>query len=121
MEPIEGMRDRLGDGALRFQRLDAVQLVKHAFGLVTEAGRCNKTAVLVYLCAEPQAWADGRPVDRDTCEVHSAEVEQFATHVAGASVLFRACTYRQILAAFESSADDDVQRHGYRIVERFKP
>lgn len=121
MEPFERMRDRLRDGALKFQRLDAVQLVKHAFGLVTEAGRRNKAAALVYLYAEPQAWADDRPIDRDAWEVHSAEVEQFATHVAGAAVLFRACTYRQMLAAFENSADDDVQRHGCRIVERFRP
>ncbi len=121
MEPIERMRDRLRDGALKFQRLDAVQLVKHAFGLVTEAGRCNKKAALVYLYAEPQAWAGGRPVDRNTCEMHSKEVEQFAALVTGASVLFRACTYRQMLATFEMSVDHNVQRHGCRIVERFKP
>ena len=60
------VRDALHSGALQTERLDAAQLVKHAFGLRTQAqpaeGVAAKRPVLVYLYAEPAAWPDGRAV-----------------------------------------------------------
>lgn len=53
MEPFEQMRDRLRTGELRFEYLDAAQLVKHAFGLVTDAQRRSRKTALLYLYAEP--------------------------------------------------------------------
>ena len=47
MEPYEAMRDVLRSGECRFELLDATQLIKHAFGLVTDAGRKGKAPVLV--------------------------------------------------------------------------
>ena len=41
------------DNELRFRHLDAAQLVKHAFGLVTEARRLPRRPVLFYLYVEP--------------------------------------------------------------------
>jgi len=43
------MRDALRSGEVRFHHLDAAQLVKHAFGLVTEARRLSRRTVLFYL------------------------------------------------------------------------
>ena len=53
MAPFAAMRDALRAGAQRFVCLDGAQLVKHAFGLVTEGRRLGKRPVLVYLYAEP--------------------------------------------------------------------
>lgn len=53
MRRYEDMRDKLRAGARQFRHLDAAQLVKHAFGLVTEAGRRNRSAALYYIFAEP--------------------------------------------------------------------
>ena len=54
------LRDALHSGSLQTERLDATQLVKHAFGLRTQAqrasGTTNKKPILVYLYAEPAAW-----------------------------------------------------------------
>ncbi len=54
----ERCRNGLRDGSLRFARLDAAQLIKHAFGLRTAVHRkkelIGKRPVLLYLYAEPK-------------------------------------------------------------------
>lgn len=47
------MRDVLRAEPKRYRYVDAAQLVKHAFGLVTEGRRKGKEPVLLYLFAEP--------------------------------------------------------------------
>jgi hypothetical protein len=71
MEPFVRVMERLSDGSLSYLHLDAEQLVKHAFGLRTEATRRGKTPArteatrrkktpaLMYLYAQPKAWPDG--------------------------------------------------------------
>jgi hypothetical protein len=54
MAPFTAMRDALRAGTVNFAHLDAAQLVKHAFGLVTEGRRLGKAPVLLYLHAEPE-------------------------------------------------------------------
>jgi hypothetical protein len=49
MAPVERMRDGLRSDPARFQLLDAAQLTKHAFGLVTDARRKGKQPHLHYL------------------------------------------------------------------------
>jgi hypothetical protein len=117
MGPFERMRDQLrADGAL-FQTLDAAQLVKHAFGLVTDARRKSKKPHLHYLYAEPVARA-GKPISDQLMQTHRQEIGQFATAVAGADVGFSACSYREWLATWTGP---DLSRHAGRLREVFAP
>src|SRR6202008_4644116 len=52
MKRFERMRDRLRSKEETFEHLDAAQLVKHAFGLVTTARRRGLTPALFYIFAE---------------------------------------------------------------------
>ena len=61
MSAYEDLRDRLRSGEDEFKFLDAAQLIKHAFGLVTEAKRQTKRPHLFYLFAEPAALG-GKPI-----------------------------------------------------------
>jgi len=88
MQPFEWMRDAISKGEAEFHRLDAVQLVKHAFGLRTEAHRRNKRAWLVCLYAEPTSWPDGKHVNEDRIAEHAEDIRRFADVVAGAEVGF---------------------------------
>jgi hypothetical protein len=63
MAAFEAMRDQLRSGERTFEYLDAAQLVKHAFGLVTDAARRGRAPLLLYLFAEPASLA-GRPLDQ---------------------------------------------------------
>ena len=53
MGPFEQVRDALRGGVIKYERLDAAQLVKHGFGLTTQARRAGLRPILVYLFAEP--------------------------------------------------------------------
>ena len=121
MGPFETMRDRLADGSTSFEHLDAAQLVKHAFGLRTEAHRLGKAPVLVYLHAEPETWPDGRPVPTADREVHAREARTFADAVAGAEVSFGVCTYRGLLEALRTSGDAEISAHADKIEQAFQP
>jgi len=74
MRPFEALRRALLNGESRFQFLDAAQLVKHAFGLRTQATKRNKGAFLVYLYAEPVTYPDGRPIQAADKTAHRREV-----------------------------------------------
>jgi len=94
MGPYEIIRDRLRSRSVRFEFLDAAQLVKHAFGLVTEGRRKRKRPYLVYLLAEPAECA-GRAIDNSRRLGHRKEIASFATAAAGAEVAFAATSYRE--------------------------
>ena len=121
MAPYARVRDCLKDQSLKPKHLDAVQLVKHAFGLRTESAKKDKPAVLVYLYAEPEFWPDGRKVSEEAKGVHSKEIQQFASDVSGAEVEFRACSYRELLRTFAMSAEPGVRKHGQSVMEKFSP
>ena len=91
------MRDDLVAGSLWFQTLDAVQLIKHAYGIHTRAEKRAVGAVLVYLYAEPQQWSSGKPVDPSLIALHRAEVADFGRRVAGDSVVFMALRWADLL------------------------
>ena len=82
------MQRDLVSGDVAFETLDAVQLVKHAYGIRTRAEKRATGAVLVYLYAEPAAWASGKPVDPAKIELHRREVQAFGAAVAGDDVVF---------------------------------
>jgi hypothetical protein len=121
MAAYERMRDQIANGERSFKHLDGVQLVKHAFGLRTEAQLKKKSPVLVYLYAEPAVWPDGRSIPASSLKLHAQEASEFAHRVEGAEVIFRTCTYRNLLETFLRSASTDVSEHGRSIRETFTP
>lgn len=110
------MRDVLRSGNIVFTYLDATQLVKHAFGLITESNRVGKVPVLLYLYAEP-AKRGATDITPDTLARHRAEIVGFATAVAGAAVRFAARSYREWFAGWTG----DAHHHADALVERFQP
>ena len=93
------MCDALRAVCKRFRSLDAGQLVKHVFGLVTEGRRKSKKPVRLYLFSEPPdagrtiAFAD-----------HRAELDDFSDQVAGDQVRFASCNWAEWVEAFADDA-----------------
>ncbi|MGJ3258008.1 MAG: hypothetical protein ACFE0S_00255 [Rhodospirillales bacterium] len=121
MSRYEYARDQISQSKLIFDHLDAVQLVKHAFGLRTEASRRSKRPCLVYLTAEPKKWPDGRDVDAFKKERHRKEIITFADLVAGDEVTFVPVTYQDLISAFAASDIEGVVDHGQAIQSVFQP
>jgi hypothetical protein len=105
MVPFEEMRDRLSAGSLTYERLDATQLVKHAFGLRTQGLKRKKLPLLVYLYGEPRDWPDGRAIEEKLRQAHRDEIRGFAHEVAGAEVPFASCTYHELLTVLSNSPE----------------
>lgn len=118
MKPYEAMRDDLAAGQQTFDFLDAAQLVKHAFGLVTDGRRKGKAPVLVYLFAEP-ASLKSNPIPPASFACHREEIARAAA-VREAEVSFHAISYREWLATWPASPSP-VGDHARAIVERFHP
>lgn len=118
MGRYEAMRDKLRSGAALFRHLDAAQLVKHAFGLVTEARRRSRRPALYYIFAEP-ACRDGKPVPPSDIARHRQELSDFAAAVEGDEVSFHAGSYREWISTWPN--DDDVQAHGRAVLATFTP
>ena len=114
MAPWLAMRDRLRREPWAFAHLDAAQLVKHAFGLVTEARRLGKTPWLTYLFAEPTA---GRIIPPEAFARHRRELVDFSSAIAGAAVGFHSCSYRDWLSDFRGAT----KVHAARILDHFHP
>jgi hypothetical protein len=119
MGPFEAMRDTLRSPGEHFRFLDAVQLVKHAFGLVTEGRRKSKRPYLVYLFAEPQE-CGGRAIPEADKRAHREEIARFTADVRGAEVGFGAMSYREWMETW-SSLDSELLTHRAAIIERFQP
>lgn len=98
MKPYEAMRDALRTGRA-YQKLDAAQLVKHAFGLRTQAVRTGKTATLCYLYAEPTAFPGGRTIDQAARDLHRQEITQFKADLGDGNceVAFTSLSYTELL------------------------
>jgi hypothetical protein len=114
MASYEAMRDNLRTGKERFEHLDAVQLVKHAFGLITEAVRSKKMPMLVYLYAEPSKW------DTALIQVHRQEVERFRGAVEGAAVRFVSVRWKDWLSLWASLPNETIAAHGRTLSAEFK-
>ncbi|MGZ0071987.1 PGN_0703 family putative restriction endonuclease [Sphingobium limneticum] len=116
MIPFTKMRDRLRSGQAPYAHLDGTQLVKHAFGLVTEGRRLGKIPVLLYLYAEP-AQRGSVAISPATIARHRADIADFAAAVAGAEVRFAACSWRDWLAGWTG----DARAHADALTARFQP
>ena len=119
MAPYETLRDKLRSRSHHFQFLDAAQLVKHAFGLVTEAHRKAKKPYLVYLFAEPKGRA-GVPIGEESKRKHRAEIDRFTKATNGAEVQFGAMSYREWLESWPGQ-NLRLVCHRNAILERFQP
>jgi len=116
MAPFTAMRDRLRTGDARYIHLDAAQLVKHAFGLVTEGRRLERMPVLLYLYAEP-THRGAIAIPAAAIERHRAEIADFVAAVTGAEVRFAACSWREWLAGWTGDTLD----HADALIARFQP
>ena len=116
MRPFTDMRDALRGGGVNFKYLDATQLVKHAFGLVTQGRKMAKSPILVYLFAEPKSRGLVL-ISPETHALHRAEIAKFATLVSGAAVHFASCSYRDWFAGWTG----DAAAHASALVDRFQP
>jgi hypothetical protein len=98
----EQLRDKLNSRGENFDSLDAVQLTKHSFGLVTEGHRKKKRPFLVYLFAEPKEHR-GKPIDGHVR--HRNEIARFSAAVTGAEATFNSLISRVVrdLACFRRS------------------
>lgn len=116
MAPFTSMRDDLRSARLTFKYLDAAQLVKHAFGLVTEGRRLGKHPVLLYLFAEPKR-RGSTLIAQDALDHHRAEVLAFANAVKGAEVAFAWCSWREWLDGWTG----ETRPHAEALITRFQP
>jgi len=114
MGPFERMRDLLRSKSLQFKHLDAAQLVKHAFGLVTEGKRRGKKPVLFYLHAEPSVRR------KEDINRHREEVADFGQAVKGAEVTFASATWREWLDSWEVKNPPDLKLHQELLIKRFE-
>ncbi|WP_157792060.1 hypothetical protein [Pseudorhodobacter sp. MZDSW-24AT] len=90
------------EGTVGYRSLDAALLIKQAYGLRTRAEKRALGSVLVYLYAEPEAWASGKPVDAARKAEHRAEVAAFAEAVAGDEVVFVPLCWGDLLRQWEA-------------------
>jgi hypothetical protein len=119
MKRFERLRDRLRSGMTQFKYLDAAQLVKHAFGLVTVARRRKLSPALFYLFAEP-GFRAGQPIDPNAIMAHRREVAAFAAAVAGDEVEFSFSSYRDWLSLWPTG-QLDLASHRDAVLEQFAP
>lgn len=119
MQAFEKLRDTLHQGDWVPRRLDAAQLVKHAFGLRTEAGRRKKRPILVYLFAEPDRRPNGISIDDQMRLNHRSELLIFLDCVKDAEVQTRACTYRDLLELMAHSSAPGLSAHVAAVKTRF--
>ncbi len=96
-----------------YQRLDAAQLIKHAFGLMHSFS--DRPVTLLYLFWEP-ANPDVSPIFQD----HRNEVRQFAEMVSGDGPDFVAMSYPELWRIWVSIAGPDwITKHVHRLRERY--
>jgi hypothetical protein len=98
MTRYEAVRDALRTRQIHFHHLDAAQLLKHAFGLVTEARRSGCRPVLFYLYAEPRELR-GQRIPTESHHRHRAEIMAFQRLVEGDEVAFLSSSYSRWIDA----------------------
>jgi hypothetical protein len=119
MARFNAMRHALTEGRQAYRCLDAAQLVKHAYGLKTQATKRARGAVLVYLYAAPATWANGKPVDPAAIQRHEAEIADFARAIKGDDVVFAPVRWRDLLAQW--AAVPALAAHAAALAARFGP
>lgn len=119
MARYTAMRQALTEARQNYRCLDAVQLVKHAYGLRTQSVKRGLGAVLVYLHAAPATWANGKPVSPEAIARHQAEIADFARAVKGDDVAFVPLRWADLLADWAKMPA--MADHAAAITARFGP
>ena len=119
MARFDALRKALTEGRKTYRHLDAAQLVKHAYGLRTQAIKRARGAVLVYLHAAPATWASGKPVAPEAIARHEAEVADFAAAVKGDAVTFLPLRWADLLAQW--AGVPALAAHAAAVAGRFGP
>lgn len=119
MEPYCTLKDAIRKGTAQFGFLDAVQLIKHAFGIRTQAAKSGKRAALVYLYAEPRRYPGGSMIEPADFTAHRYEIDRFAKAVEGAEVRFSALTHSELNREFAASASRPLVFHATAVHAAF--
>jgi hypothetical protein len=125
MTPYIALMAQLRNGTRKFRYLNAAQLIKHAFGIRTQAQekvklrRPQRKPALVYLYAEPRAIPGDRPISKSEIEEHRNEISEFGRLVSGADVRFSALTHSALLEEFTASPYPDLQAHAALVTSAF--
>jgi Restriction Endonuclease associating with ARP len=114
MVPYENMRDALSTKKIRYKHLDAAQLVKHAFGLRTQANKRGLKPILVYIFVETIVEKPVK-VRQSMVDLHRLEINDFANRVEGAEISFHAFSYSEWLATLTENAAE----HAIRLTNMF--
>ena len=104
---------RLMKNCERYVWLDAVQLIKHAFGLAHTYPGCKTTLLYLY-------W---EPVGSEDCpiiEEHRQEVEDFAARIKGSTPSFRALSYSELWESWTATAPGWLSQHLKRLRARYE-
>ena len=116
MDGFQALRDDLQAGIIKFEHLDAAQLVKHALGLKTQARELYRPHLL-YLFAEPEKFADGRIIPKGAHKLHRHEIQIFADCVKGDAVTFASLSYDDLLTDW--SQRNGLKHHAAKIRRHF--
>jgi hypothetical protein len=116
MERYHAVRRGLIEGSISYHNLDAAQLTKHAYGLVTEAKRLRKAPLLHYIFAEPCA-RGGQTITAADHWQHRAEIADFGARVAGDDVGFSSCSYREWIETWQGPQ----LKHALSLAKAFAP
>jgi hypothetical protein len=118
MGAFNAMRKALSSGRKQYAHLDGAQLVKHAYGLFTQAKTRGKSACLVYLYSEPP-YPAGRQIPRSSLTAHSEEVSDFAEAVSGADVQFASLRYADLLRKWITDGISTLHDHALELQKRY--
>lgn len=119
MGPYTALRAVITDGSYAPRHLDAAQLIKHAFGIRTQADKKSKKGALVYLHAEPTFWPNGKEIERQMVDRHRAEIRDFADRVAGAEVTFATLRYADLFEVLRVMPNEAMQQHAAALMGHF--
>jgi hypothetical protein len=105
----------LRSGELKFDYLDAAQLVKHAYGLVTDGNRLAQRPTLFYIFAEPIG--SRYLITSDDHARHRTEISEFAAAIAGDTVDFGWSSYADWLDTW--SLPPELSSHAQSLRQAF--
>ncbi len=115
--------EKRGSGFIEplIKHLDLVQLIKHAFGLRTEAQPKTKSPVFVYLYAEPDVLPDGRVISVSSLKLRARSIRIRPSSRRRRSDFPNFAPIQICSRLFCVRASADVRRHGREILETFIP
>lgn len=103
---------RLQETPAAYSRLDAAQLIKHAFGLAHSYP--NSAVTLLYLYWEPEP-----PFAHPLFQQHRKEIDDFAQRVAGSGPRFVALNYKTLWDEWANSNQDWLVSHRKNLMSRY--